>query len=643
MFVNKRFLHMIWLAALLAVLLVALPVAAQDGDAEATGEAPTPFEMPAPPEGMDPDAVVVTVNGDEITLEDFRTRVRYERLFFYTFLENAVREQATIDALNLDDPNNQFGPSIQQFLGQIEDTQLFGEQVLIQLVAEKSYIDEAMARDLEPDQCALDTEWSRAIFVELGEDCEATDEFVAAREAHIAQAEELSGITRETLDAIIYSRAVTPLVQEALAEGVELPDIEVVRSRHFRVASEEVAVEAIERLESGEDFFTVFAEYDPNAANAFGNDGVYSNFGRGEMVTEFETAAFENEVGDIVGPVQSQFGYHVIEVLDQSVGVSARQIVLETEEEANTALDLLRDEGVDFAELVQEYSIDQLTRSTGGDLGFIGPGTVELALYGAIQAAEPGDLVGPIEVDAGWAVVEVTDQGTEPTQASVRHILVDEEEVAQDLIDRLDGGEDFTALVRQFSTDPGAGPRGDTLATFTNGQQSGFYAADQQLEGLGSLAAASPEFVEAVFSAEAGEIVGPVQIGESFFVIVVEELDVRPPTPGEVDVATQAIITEWEDSIFDEEALEQNDIWRQYVPTVPVPSNISAALAVLDPYAAEAREFILEQRRAGSIINRLSTLQMPEPAPEATPEPEATAEPEATEEAEAEATEEASE
>ena len=40
-------------------------------------------------------------------------------------------------------------------------------------------------------------------------------------------------------------------------------------------------------------------------------------FGKGRMVPEFEKAAFEGEKGKIIGPVKSQFGYHLIRVLDK--------------------------------------------------------------------------------------------------------------------------------------------------------------------------------------------------------------------------------------------------------------------------------------------------------------------------------------
>ena len=44
------------------------------------------------------------------------------------------------------------------------------------------------------------------------------------------------------------------------------------------------------------------------------NGGDLGWFGKGMMVPEFEKVAFEEEVGKVVGPVKTQFGYHVIKV-----------------------------------------------------------------------------------------------------------------------------------------------------------------------------------------------------------------------------------------------------------------------------------------------------------------------------------------
>lgn len=76
------------------------------------------------------------------------------------------------------------------------------------------------------------------------------------------------------------------------------------------------ALDARVRLEQGADFAEVAAveSEDPGSKARGGDLGV---FGRGEMVPEFERAAFESPVGKVVGPVRTAFGWHVIRVEEQ--------------------------------------------------------------------------------------------------------------------------------------------------------------------------------------------------------------------------------------------------------------------------------------------------------------------------------------
>lgn len=78
----------------------------------------------------------------------------------------------------------------------------------------------------------------------------------------------------------------------------------------------------------GEDFGTLamINSRDPGSAQQRGDLGY---FGKGKMVPEFEKAAFDANVGDIVGPVETQFGYHIIKVTDkQSLEIKYSEISL---------------------------------------------------------------------------------------------------------------------------------------------------------------------------------------------------------------------------------------------------------------------------------------------------------------------------
>lgn len=107
------------------------------------------------------------------------------------------------------------------------------------------------------------------------------------------------------------------LLREKISEliGNEVPQTaEQTEARHILVETEEEIQEVVERLEAGEDFADLAAELstDPASAAQGGNLGFAP---AGRYVTEFEEAISSLAVGQVSEPIQTDFGWHVIEVL----------------------------------------------------------------------------------------------------------------------------------------------------------------------------------------------------------------------------------------------------------------------------------------------------------------------------------------
>jgi peptidyl-prolyl cis-trans isomerase D len=146
-----------------------------------------------------------------------------------------------------------------------------------------------------------------------------------------------------------------------------------------------------------------------------------------ELADDISSAVFANATaGSVVGPIMSGGQVHLIKVIDvrapEETAVKARHILFRADEgddaaraeaqaEARRVLGLLR-AGGDFAALAAEHS-DDGTASRGGDLGWFGPGRMVEPFEEAAFGARVGQVVGPVETQFGYHLIEVTDRATQ--------------------------------------------------------------------------------------------------------------------------------------------------------------------------------------------------------------------------------------
>lgn len=86
-------------------------------------------------------------------------------------------------------------------------------------------------------------------------------------------------------------------------------------ARHILVSTEQECLDLKQRIADGEDFGTVAAAHSSCPSGKSG--GSLGSFGPGQMVPEFDAAVFSGEVGEVQGPVKTQFGYHLLEVTER--------------------------------------------------------------------------------------------------------------------------------------------------------------------------------------------------------------------------------------------------------------------------------------------------------------------------------------
>ncbi|TWT11159.1 peptidylprolyl isomerase [Planomicrobium sp. CPCC 101079] len=165
----------------------------------------------------------------------------------------------------------------------------------------------------------------------LGENYEVTDEEV---DAEYKKSQEEMG---ESFDQFLAQNNQTEesykkvirlnlLQEKALTEDVEVTDEEIqkqydrqgteLNARHILVADEATAADIKKQLDEGADFAKLAEENSTDPGSA-ANGGNLDWFGAGAMVPEFEEAAYNLEVDEISEPVQTQHGFHVIQVLEK--------------------------------------------------------------------------------------------------------------------------------------------------------------------------------------------------------------------------------------------------------------------------------------------------------------------------------------
>ncbi|MBD3110251.1 peptidylprolyl isomerase [Bacillus sp. AGMB 02131] len=105
------------------------------------------------------------------------------------------------------------------------------------------------------------------------------------------------------------------------------------------------------------------------------------------------------------------------------------------------------------------------------------------------------------------------------------HILVEDEATAKEVKQKLDEGADFAELAKEYSTDPGSAEKGGDLGSFGQG-------------------AMVPEFEEAAFSLEVGQVSDPVQSQHGWHIIKVTKIDEKKSYDDMKEEIKEQLITE---------------------------------------------------------------------------------------------------
>ena len=146
------------------------------------------------------------------------------------------------------------------------------------------------------------------------------------------------------------------------------------------------------------------------------NGGDLGFFTRDDMVPEFADAIFDAEDpqhGDILGPVRSEFGWHVIMYNEYREPLADRVAAVEA---------ALAEPGADFAAVAAEYS-DGATAADGGQVGWVVLEDLDELTVLALTAIDQGEYTEAVDGDRGFYIYQKLDEASrplEPEEAAAR-------------------------------------------------------------------------------------------------------------------------------------------------------------------------------------------------------------------------------
>ncbi len=186
---------------------------------------------------------------------------------------------------------------------------------------------------------------------------------------------------------------------------------------------EKKAREILKRARAGEDFAALARKYSEDSSATSGGD--LGLFGRGQMVKEFEDAAFSLPVGGISDPVRTVYGFHIIQVTDSRpariVPLDEARDTLRQELRLERARPEILKRSAAFARAAAGGKLEAVARSQGIPLQQTGDVRQGDALPGAVASQAvvermlglaPGEVSDAIPIPSGQVVVQVT--GTVP-------------------------------------------------------------------------------------------------------------------------------------------------------------------------------------------------------------------------------------
>lgn len=307
---------------------------------------------------------IAVVNGVKITRQDYQKRVLYERALLDEQMQLIQQQYQQFADTFKDSPEllKSFQDQTNQQLNQLYSQRAgLGRSVLDEMIEEELTAEEAKKRGITVSDEEVNAMYDRIAAARAGGFTEASaqetvtarqnatataamftptptlstttvitptpirptptinvisgDSLAKARADWEAKVQETSGLTPAQLRELVRRQLIRNKVRDAIMAEADTTGFQA-HARHIMVDTEDEAKKVKERLDAGEDFAAVAKEVSKDSTTA-ADGGDLGWFPQGVMIPAFDDAAFSLPIGQISDPIQSKYGWHILQVLER--------------------------------------------------------------------------------------------------------------------------------------------------------------------------------------------------------------------------------------------------------------------------------------------------------------------------------------
>jgi len=251
----------------------------------------------------------------------------------------------------------------------------------------------------------------------------------------------------------------------------------------------------------------------------------------GQIDPQIEEAAFAAKREDIIGPISTSDGYHLVKIIDEQNGkdqyIHAAHILIRVPSgpDSTAAYKQAQDiskrakSGANFASLATQYSQDPGSAQHGGDLGWFGKGMMVKPFEEACYKAGVGQIVGPVKTQFGLHIIKVL--GMDSREIKIADIKMAVKVSQQTKDDLKQHAEDFVYIAKQDGFDKAA-------ATMNvNIRQTPPFPKGQFIPTIG----ANADVMKWTFDGSLGNISDVITLSQGYAVFMIGEIKDASVTP----------------------------------------------------------------------------------------------------------------